>query len=194
MTTKTIYVALDGWEFQNEDECREYEQQLKKKAAAEKSSVLEKAIALDELIWKKYHPEYDGTNRPSENQVITYLRNDISKIMLEFPGSGEIIQTIIKGASCGSEILAMLDWEKIQDNVNIRSNFYEALQSVKDGSDLAGRLWYSFSSVDIAHMAELHKSNKCRKKIEDLLACCNFHYESGKFRRHEYDEFLKPLE
>ncbi len=194
MTTKTIYVALDGWEFQNEDECREYEQQLKKKAAAEKSSVLEKAIALDELIWEKYHPDYDGTNRPSENQVITYLRNDISEIMLEFPESGEIIQTIIRGVSCGSEILAMLDWKKIQDNVNIRSNFYEALQSVKDVSDLAGRLCYSFSSVDIAHMAELHKSNKCRKKIEDLLVYCNFHYVSGKFRKHEYDEFLKPLE
>lgn len=194
MTTKTIYVALDGWEFQSEDECREYEQSLKKKAAAEKSSVLEKAIALDELIWKKYHPDYDGTNRPSENQVITYLRNDISEIMLEFPESGEIIQTIIRGVSCGSEILAMLDWEKIQDNVNIRSNFYEALQSVKDVSGLAGRLCYSFSSMDIAHMAELHKSNKCRKKIEDLLVYCNFHYVSGKFRKHEYDEFLKPLE
>lgn len=194
MTTKTIYVALDGWEFQNEDECREYEQQLKKKAAAEKSSVLEKAIALDELIWKKYHPDCDGTNRPSENQVITYLRNDISEIMLEFPESEEIIQTIIRGVSCGSEILAMLDWEKIQDNVNIRSNFYEALQSVKDGSDLADRLWYSFSSVDIAHLAELHKSNKCRKKIEALLVYCNFHYVSGEFKKHKYDEFLKPLE
>ena len=194
MTTKTIYVALDGWEFADEDECRKYEQQLKKKAATEKSSVLEKAIALDELIWKKYHPDYDGTNRPSENQVITYLRNDISEIMLEFPESEEIIQTIIKGCSCGSEILAMLDWEKIQDNVNIRSNFYEALQSVTVGSDLANRLDYSFSRLDIAHLAELHKSNKCRQKIEDLLACCNFRYESGKFRKHDYDEFIKPLE
>lgn len=113
---------------------------------------------------------------------------------MEFQESGEIIQTIIKGASCGSEILAMLDWEKIQDNVNIRSNFYEALQSVKDGSDLAGRLWYSFSSVDIAHLGELHKSNKCRKKIEALLVYCNFHYVSGEFKKHKYDEFLKPLE
>lgn len=194
MTTKTIYVALDGWEFQNEDECRKYEQQLKKKAAAEKSSVLKKAIALDELIWKKYHPEYDGNNRPSEDQVITYLRNDIESIMVEFPENGKIIQNIIKGTTYGSVILAMLEWDKIQDNVSIRSNFYDALQNVEEGSDLASRLDYSFSRLDIAHLAELHKSNKCRKKIENLLTCCNFHYESGKFRKHEYDESLKPLE
>lgn len=194
MTTKTIYVALDGWEFQNEDECRKYEQQLKKKAAAEKSSVLEKAIALDELIWKKYHPEYDGTNRPSENQVITYLRNDIESIMVEFPESEETILTIIRGVSCGSEILAMLEWDKIQDKVSIRSNFHDALQNVEEGSDLASRLDYSFSRLDIAHLAELHKSNKCRKKIENLLICCNFHYECGKFNHHEYDEFLKLSE
>lgn len=194
MTKKTIYVAFDGWQFTNEDDCREYEQQLKEMADADararKKSVLEKAIALDELIWKKYHPDYDGSNRPSENQVITYLRNDIESIMVEVSGSEKIIQTIIRGVSCGSEILAMLDWEKIQDNVNIRLNFHEALKSVKHGSDLAGRLDYSFSRLDVLHLAELHKSNKCRKKIEDLLTCCNFRYESGKFKKHEYDEFF----
>ena len=65
-----------------------------------------------------------------------------------------------------------------------------ALRSVNKGTSLSALIHWSFSDDDIRKLAELHKANKFRRKIEDLLDDCNFHYESTKFSHGEYAEFL----
>ena len=73
----------------------------------------------------------------------------------------------------------------------IRENWESALEQVKDGTDLSSKIGYGFSDKDITELAKLHKANKFREKIEDLLTDCNFHYECGQFANGEYEEFLK---
>ena len=73
----------------------------------------------------------------------------------------------------------------------IRRDFQEAFRHVKYGGDLGSDIRYALSDRDLRHLAELHKANHCRKKIEDLLTACNYHYECGRFMNREYDEFLQ---
>lgn len=73
----------------------------------------------------------------------------------------------------------------------IRADWKTALQNIKHGSDLNSDIGYCLSKEDISNLAEIHRDNRgLRKKIEDLLTSCNFHYESGEFNLKHYDEFI----
>jgi hypothetical protein len=72
----------------------------------------------------------------------------------------------------------------------IRFDWEHALKSVRHGEDLSKKIGYAFSEEDIRNLAKLHKENKCRKKIEDLLTDCNFHKECSDFSAGRYDEYL----
>ena len=80
---------------------------------------------------------------------------------------------------------------KILASVKIRRDWAQALREVKKGSELSGCIGYSFYDSDISALAQLHKANKFRKKIESLLTDCNFHKECGDFSEGLYDEYLK---
>lgn len=73
----------------------------------------------------------------------------------------------------------------------IRINFEKTLAKCEYGRDLSEPLDYGFTDEEITELAKLHKANKYRGKIEDLLEDCNFHYECAKFREHDYSEFIK---
>ena len=72
-----------------------------------------------------------------------------------------------------------------------RINFEKALAKCKYGRDLSESLGWGFTDEEITELAKLHKANKYRGKIEDLLEDCNFHYENSKFKAHDYSEFIK---
>ena len=188
---KTFY-ANDGKKFDDEFECRKYEQMLMEKVKKEQHEVivLQNVKDLDYNIWKKYHPEYDGKNEPGLNQAIIWLKNDISSIMVDFPNSEDDILNLIKNNEFGNEIISMIEMNEIRDNVNIRTDFLTALNSVKRGSDLSHRIGYALTPKDLSKLALLHKQNKCRNKIEELLTDCNFHYECCQFENQNYEEFL----
>lgn len=107
---KTFY-ANDGKKFDDEFECRKYEQMLMEKVKKRKEKeqheviVLQNVKDLDYNIWKKYHPEYDGKNEPDLNQAIIWLKNDISSIMVDFPNSENDILNLIKNNEFGNEIM-----------------------------------------------------------------------------------------
>ena len=88
----------------------------------------------------------------------------------------------------------MSETERIKRAKEIRNDFASALRSVKNGRELSGALGYGFSNEDIANLAKLHKANKFRRKIEDLLEDCNFHTESNDFATGDYDKYLNPEE
>jgi len=72
----------------------------------------------------------------------------------------------------------------------IRNDWETALRNTKDVHDINRTLQWSFSDKDIAVLARLHKSNKFRKKIEDMLTDANYHEESGEFADKNYDDYL----
>lgn len=119
------------------------------------------------------------------------VKNDIAAIIIEFPESKDDILSIIKASKYGNEIIKKyLDLNFIMNEVEIKANFLSALRSVKNGADLSINIDWALSPKDLTKLAKLHKANKCRRKIEELLTDCNFHYECGKFINKEYDEFL----
>lgn len=108
------------------------------------------------------------------DNIETDLRND--------PDTVEILNQIADGA------------ELYIDDVHMATpqQLYQAIQNIIKGDDLGEK--YQVELIHdyrvLIHGRNLHKANKCRKKIEDLLTDCNFHYESAKFHNKDYAEFL----
>ena len=104
---------------------------------------------------------------------------------LETPTEGKIIigDRVVFDSETG------INFDKCYDDARIRLHFSEALKSVSEGSDLAALLGYSFSSDDLMELMKLHKKNKFRKKIEDMLTGANFHSECGLLCSQQYEDF-----
>lgn len=189
MKIEQTYIADDGKRFDDKNKCMKYESELRKK---KQNEILQEIKDLDLEIWKKYYPDYKEDNEPELYQAPIWLRNDIVAIIIDFHESENDIISIINRAKHGKEIIAdYLKLDLIRNEVMIRTDFLSALCSVENGSDLSSSIQYSLSSKDLFELAKLHKANKCRRKIEELLTSCNFHYECGKFANKEYGEFLR---
>lgn len=189
MKIEQIYIADDGKRFIDRNNCMKYERELREK---KQNEILQKIKELDLAIWKKYHPDYKEDKEPELYQAPMWMRNDITAIIIDFPESENDIISIINKAKYGKEIIAdYLMFDSIKNEVKIRTDFSSALCSIENGSDLSSSIQYSLSSKDLSELAKLHKANKYRQKIEELLTSCNFHYECGKFINREYKEFLK---
>lgn len=189
MKIEQTYIADDGKRFDDKNKCMKYESELRKK---KQNEILQEIKDLDLEIWKKYYPDYKEDNEPELYQAPIWLRNDIVAIIIDFHESENDIISIINRAKHGKEIIAdYLKLDLIRNEVMIRTDFLSALCSVEYGSDLSSSIQYSLSSKDLFELAKLHKANKCRRKIEELLTSCNFHYECGKFANKEYGEFLR---
>lgn len=83
--------------------------------------------------------------------------------------------------------------EQAETGASIRRDFAGALRKVRRGTDLSYKLGFAFSNRDLKALTKLHKSNKFRKKIEDLLGDCNFHTECGLMAERNYQELDKLL-
>ena len=75
-------------------------------------------------------------------------------------------------------------------DAEIRRDWASALRAVKHGEDLSHDIDWAFSPRDIKNLAKLHKANRFRKKIENLLDDCNFHTEAALMSSHQYDKLL----
>lgn len=191
---KIMYISEDGKKFETEKDCRNYEENLKR----EKIIAIQKTmIELDEKIWKKYYPNDNiEESKPELHVANIWLRNDIVHILvdenIDTIEAQKDILSIIEDTAYHKEILEKyILMDSILKEVKIRKDYKSAFAKVKDGSDIAHEINYTFGKSDLKQLAKLHKSNKCRKKIEDLLTCCNFHYACGKFLKKEYSEFLE---
>lgn len=72
----------------------------------------------------------------------------------------------------------------------IRKDWNKAFESVKEGKQLSALIGFGFSDSDIRELARLHKANKYRNKIEDLLEDCNFHTECSDFSSKNYEKYI----
>lgn len=187
------YIADDGRVFDNEVDCYNYErEQERKKTRAVQDSML----ALDLAIWKHFHPEDEIEEEDNTESYVAYiwLKADIVSILcddaFDMQQAKDTIADMVKKAEYSDVIQQKyVQFDAIMEEVKIRRDFKEAFDTMPV-HEIASICSYSFGKNDLRRLAQLHKSNKCRKKIEDLLTAANFHYECGKFHNKEYKEFI----
>lgn len=180
------YIADDGKKFITKHECECHERML---IAQKKREILQDIKDLDLLIWKTYYPEYKDAEEPQLDTAALWLKSDLESILLNFPESEDAIIAMILSSKYRSQILTeYIHLDQIKETVKIRSNFEDALKNLSVG-DLSSRIDYAFSKEDLKNLAILHKKNRFRKKIENLLENCNFHYECGALMAKKYEIF-----
>lgn len=182
----------------------ELEAQLKEAEAEEKDNALTaRAKAMydaDCMLVEKYMPELKShdpridefLNSRNIGALSVWLRNDVAHC-LKASKLEQSSMDDIKSIVSGCEDFDADDFNECIRDASIRLDFAEAFRHVKDGSALSGDLGYGFSKSDLRVLMNLHKAGKFRKKIEDILTDCNFHYESGLLSDRKYEEFERSL-
>lgn len=138
-----------------------------------------------------YNPEaFEGSSYSPYNleETITEILRGATDMNAT---TDEIVAFIRYNSNKAEEILN--NWVHIgrcMEDVLIRRDFSSALKRYKDARTIARILHYAFSKDDISALAKLHKGNRYRKKIEELLEDANFHTECGDFASGNYDMYL----
>lgn len=153
----------------------------------------EELSRLDSIIGLKHLG--DGSPVPKDQMHIAYmwLENDISSSLFKAENietTFDEIYEILKGSPMYDDINNIISMHTAYKRATIRKDFATALKKVKNGAALSGVLGWSFSDDDLKNLAKLHKANKFRKKIEELLTDCNFHYECDLMSSGNYSEWL----
>ena len=68
----------------------------------------------------------------------------------------------------------------------IRDDWEAALESEMDYSEIAHAIRWGFSRDDLNTLMQLHREDRFRGKIEDLLTDCNFHTECSDWHDENY--------
>ncbi len=169
----------------------------------ERKIVSQIMVLLMERIWHHFYPEWaknevESDHKPTEDNIDQYMHADLIVILTDKAFSeaeAEIyIRKQIDWIMFSDQIYERINWSDVITQTAIRRNFGEALKMVKKGSELSSKLNYAFGNDDLKELMKLHKANRFRKKIEDLLTDCNFHYESGLLHEKKYAELEKELE
>lgn len=162
--------------------------------------IFDNSKAFIEKLWELYWEGEDNTEAQEKlDRCLTqykdpqvalelWIEADVKAALkrTELDASGEIKKLITEyGVKCNIETCI--------EDAEIRLDFANALRNVKDGSELSTKLGWGFDSNDLMELMKLHKSNRFRKKIENLLEDCNFHYERGLLCEKKYDEFEKHV-
>lgn len=186
------YIANDGKEFNSQMDCENYEEQLRQKKLQEQHKRFKDAyIEFSKVYYPNDKESLDKIQKLEHYQVVVWFESDLRTLGLTHP-LDELKYLVYSSLPNDKEAIdKSFDWSAIAKDIEIRSDFATALKNCKRGTDLSHPLNWAFSSRDISILAKLHKSNKYRKKIEDLLTDCNFHYECGEFMQGNYAEFIK---
>lgn len=159
------------------------------------TQALQKELAhLDLLISSKYLG--DNSPIPQKDMDIAYLwlEEDVSAALTHAEDMQEALKeiaNILDGSTMRSDVYDCINLDNLMRGVSIRRDFATALRSVKCGRELSAPLRWGFSPDDLNKLAKLHKANKFRKKIEDLLTDCNFHTECEAMASGNYLFFFK---
>lgn len=124
----------------------------------------------------------------------TYLQADIESAFThsdDLDATEKAILGILNRHEISSRSISIIDVPAARRSAEVRKDWRKALRSVKRGESLSGAIGYGFSRSDIATLARLHKANRFRRKIEDLLSDCNFHTESADFADGRYEKYLQ---
>lgn len=158
------------------------------------SSHIEKEAArLNRIITNRYLGFDDPLTESRLNSACSILYDSIVDSLLAIKNFDKTYREIAELLQA-SDVSKHIAIEKAYREAEIRRDFASALRSVRRGGQLAEALRYAFSGTDLYNLAKLHKKNKFRKKIENLLDDCNFRKESALMHDGDYSQWLSDDE
>lgn len=128
-----------------------------------------------------------------ETRFIYHLQNEFD-VILKNKTPKERLETIEEIKNLFKEAFTLTDenFQPAMTRLHITDNWEKALRGMQV-EKLAKDLNYSFSQDELKELTLLHKETTKRivkKRIEDLLTYCNFHYESGVLHDGYYELVL----
>ena len=128
-----------------------------------------------------------------EARFIYHLQNEFD-VILKSKTPKERLETIEEIKNLFKEAFTLTDenFQPAMTRLHITDNFEKALRGMQV-EKMAKDLNYSFTNDELKELTLLHKTTTKRivkKRIEDLLTYCNFHYESGMLHDECYEQFL----
>ena len=154
-----------------------------------------KLLKLDDIVYAKFVPDCKTLVSGCKPNIATEIfLEDFEALLMKDFSLEEVQKEVFRVAKeLGIPNMEQFDFSHAIKAAEIRHDFATALRNVKNGRELSKALGYGFTKNDIANLAKLHKANKFRKKIEDLLEDCNFHPECAVFSEGKYDKYLKEV-
>lgn len=187
-----IYRADDGTEFRNQTDCLLHERM----SNLSHNKVINVKLAFFDVTKKLAKKYYNEDLDESDFSILDFAKyiesivyDNYSKNFGKLNRLKSEMEGIIHKSKHSDMIMRQFDFDIARRKAEIRHNLADVL-SKYEGDEIAKKLEFTLWTSDLCELAKLHKANKCRKKIEDLLADCNFHYESAKFHDKDYTEFL----
>ena len=128
-----------------------------------------------------------------EARFIYHLQNEFD-VILKSKTPKERLETIEEIKELFKEAFTLTDenFQPAMTRVHITDNWEKALRGMQ-AEKIAKDLNYSFLDGELTELFLLHKTTDKRvikKRIEDLLTYCNFHYESGVLHNGYYKLLL----
>lgn len=145
-------------------------------------------------VYKVFSKEFYDTEdiEFAKGNPIIHMAADVESVLVKAEDAeaagAKIYSTAVKAganAEVLSEVEKMID--KGKKSAAIRRDWPAAFRKVKNGRDLSRKVGWAFYEDDLRTFIKLHKANKFRKKIEDLLEDCNYHAFCGHLSVGEYD-------
>ena len=166
--------------------------------------IQDECLRLDTELWEKYYNQ-DFCNRSDHKELQGYinserLSHDIEMILWDTNGGAPfgdsrsytyIIDKILSGSYYGEYILMYyVDINKIDDIVSIKRKYDYFLKYVT-AKKMAKMIGYKLTRYDKKELAKLHKSDRHKGKIEELLCLCNCDLQTCKdFQDGKYEFYL----
>lgn len=128
-----------------------------------------------------------------EARFIYHLQNEFD-VILKSKTPKERLETIEEIKELFKEAFTLTDenFQPAMTRVHITDNWEKALRGMQ-AEKIAKDLNYSFLDGELTELFLLHKTTNKRvvkKRIEDLLTYCNFHYESDALHNGYYELVL----
>jgi hypothetical protein len=155
----------------------------------------QEALAQMMYVYKAFSKEFYNTEDIdfAKGNPIVHMEADVESVLVKAEDTeatgARIYSTAVK-TGANTEILLEVERmiDKGKKSAAIRHDWPAAFRKVKNGYELSGAINWAFYKDDLRTFIKLHKANKFRKKIEDLLEDCNYHSFCGYLSAREYDK------
>lgn len=134
-----------------------------------------------------------GMNLDDEAHFIQHLQNEFD-VILKNKSPKERLKTIDEIKDLFKDVFTLTDenFQPAMTRLQITDNWEKSLRTYSM-SEISHKLKYCFSTEELKELATLHKETTkkvVKKRIEDLLTNCNFHYESGLLANGNYNKIF----
>lgn len=134
-----------------------------------------------------------GMDLDDEANFIYHLQNEFD-VILKNKSPKERLKTIDEIKDLFKDVFTLTDedFKPAMTRLHITDNWEKSLRTYSM-SEISHKLKYCFSKEELKELATLHKETTkkiVKKRIENLLTNCNFHYESGILANGNYNKIL----